>query len=212
MARDQILLIELVEAAVGPELADHAGHLHKGHCEYQRHNAVRIGLEGNVGALAAVHLAAYYALGILHRDAANRTVYRHHARHHDQNEHDQHGQYPPLIGPQHHVGYHGHYYLRYGGYYGSKDYEGNTVANALIGYPFAQPYQEGGACRADDADGSIGKEAGVGNDLRLILQAGYNTDALHQSETDTGVAGNALELFTAIFLLGHLLQRWDSNG
>jgi len=58
----------------------------------------------------------------------------------------------------------------------------------------------------------IGKEAGVGNDLRLILQTGYDTDALHQSETDTGVAGNALELFTAIFLLGHLLQRWDSNG
>ena len=24
----------------------------------------------------------------------------------------------------------------------SKDYEGNTVADALIGYPFAQPYQE----------------------------------------------------------------------
>ena len=83
--------------AVGPELSDHCRNLKDGHCEDQGHNAVGVGLEGDKGALAAVHLAAYHALGVLHGDAAFAAVYEGDAGHYGQYEHDQYRQYPPVI-------------------------------------------------------------------------------------------------------------------
>ena len=60
-----------------PEHRNGLGQRQDGRRENDRHNAGRVDLDRQVGGLAAVHLAADHALGVLHWNAALRVGHEH---------------------------------------------------------------------------------------------------------------------------------------
>src|SRR5699024_11154312 len=63
------------------EPEDQTGQAAQRRGEDDRHNTGHVDLDGNVAGLAAVHLTAHNALGVLHRDAALRVGQNHHEDH-----------------------------------------------------------------------------------------------------------------------------------
>ena len=88
-----VLLPPGVDPGAREELQDHGGHLHEGHGEDQRQNAVGVGLHGQVGVLTAVELAAHDPLGVHDGDLPLRLLDEHHEG--DQGDDDDEGHEEP---------------------------------------------------------------------------------------------------------------------
>lgn len=222
--------------AVGPELSDHCRNLKDGHCEDQGHNAVSIGLEGYMCSIAAVGLPADNALCILDGDPAFCLVNGGNADNEDENDCDNGKDVPPVILKRNAAAVSNGLDsectvdevdndLRNGGYDGSEDQDGNTVADALLGDPLAHPHQECGTCGAAETNGDVGHnavheyaESAGAEDGNLFKQVAHavetdnDTYGLDKCETNADIAGDPFDLHPTVVFLAELLKSGERNG
>ena len=170
--------------------------------------------------LTAVHLASDDALCILHRDLADRLVDVDDKR--DERKDDRDGQHEDDPGHDaagsscdridallEEVGHAGHD--------GSEDQHRNAVADSLLRDALAEPHQERGTCRCadrDDRQPQSEQAAFIGNDVHTACGAVGDDDAdrLHDREADARIAGDALDLLTAVLFLAHPLESGNRDG
>ena len=88
-----------------------------------------------------------------------------------------------------------------------EDQQGDTVADTLLGDLFADPHRQGRTAGHADAHQQVVQEASLG-----VAQAANQADGLHRGQADSDVAGDAGDLFTAVFFLLHALQCRDSDA
>ena len=163
-----------------------------------------------MGGLAAVHLAADHALGVLHRHAALAKVDEGDA--HDQHqEDDDHAQEVAQreLGSVHKqrvdVAADGAGEV---GDDAGEDQEADAVADAVFGDALADPHGQRRAGGKAEADGDQAQRA-----LRGSAKTRGERHGLEKAEADGDIAGDLRDLLAAFLaLLVHLLQFGDGNG
>ena len=194
---------------------DRGGQRGDGLREDDGQNTGHVDLDGQVGVLAAVDLAAHDALGVLYGDAALGVVDEHDQD--DQSEHAQEDEQilPPVVeGVGDHVGDDG---ADAGGNAGDdvgKQDHGDAVADAEFRDLLAQPHDEGGAGgeRQND-DEHVGENLIVGQHVG-VAEHGIVGCAHDEADAHGGVAGDLVDLLAAFLaaLLAQALQGGDGDG
>ena len=163
-----------------------------------------------MGGLSAHDAAAYYALGVLHRDAAFGSLYKdnegdyhhHHHQHHDESEDT------PLFGDKY-VDVEIADRTRYTDHNAGEDDQRHAVADTAFGNLFTQPHNES-STGGERQDGQQ-NEANTRIDDDLILhafEANRNTERLRDTQTDGQVAGPLRDLSTPqLAFLRQFLER-----
>src|SRR5699024_884742 len=207
---------------VGEEL-DKLGNGQDGACENDRHYAAHGHLNGQEGALAAIHLAAHNLLGVLHGDAALGLVHKDDdPNDHQEQHHEQRGQNQILAGgggalhTQLHVLPHGAEGDRQPGDDTGKQDDGNAVAHTLVVNLLAHPHDKGGAGgksqHDDEGNEHTGKAVGVFHNA-LAAQVEVVGHALDEAQDNGDIPGDGGNLLAAFFpFLGHPLQQRDGDG
>ena len=184
--------------------------------EDDRQDAAHVHLHRQVRALAAVHLAADDALGVLHRQTALGIVDEHDHDDQQQSADVHQHQHPPgevAVGDVVDLADDG---VRETGDDAHEQDDRDTVADAELGDLLTKPHDEGGTGRKgqDDDDGSPDVAGKVGVHEAVVAHHHIVSKALQQADGDRAVAGDAGDLllaFLAAFLL-QTLQRGDRNA
>ena len=192
--------------------ADGSGQGADGLCEDDGHNTGHADLDGQIGVLTAVDLAAYHTLGVLDGDPTLGVV-------HEDDEQDQSGhadQHDDDLPPDHggqgadHAG-------NAGDDIGEQDH-GDAVADTELGDLLTQPHHEGRACGEGQNDDHGGHKALLSDDGEagsgVVEEHLVVRPANQQTQTNGGVPGNPGNLLLAFLtlLLCHPLQSGNGNG
>ena len=180
--------------------------------EDDRQDAAHVHLHRQVRALAAVHLAADHALGILHRQTALGVVDEHDEHDEQQGAEVHQHQDPPgevAIGDVVDLADDG---VREAGDDAHEQDDRDTVADAELGDLLTKPHDEGGAGRKgqDNDDGCPDIAGKVRVDEAVVAHHHIIRKALQQADGDRAVAGDAGDLLLA-FLAAFLLQTLQSG-
>ncbi len=164
--------------------------------EDRRNHARHVQLERQVRGLAGVHAAADLALGVVHRDAALRTLDEHAERgdgehHHDERDGNQAGH---LAGVDLADGLADG--ARNAGHDTAQDDHGNAVAHAALGDLLTQPHEEHGA-RGHRDRGDEQELPARSEHHALRLQTVGGDERLEQRETQRAVTRDLGELAPA---------------
>ena len=178
-----------------------------------RHNASCVDLDRQVGGLAAVHLAAHNALGVLDRDAALRIGHEH-DEHNDRQADDNHQQGGKDAGrAAAEQADHGLDQRRAAGNDTCEQDDRDTVADAVLGDVLAQPHDQRGACGEGQDDRSRCQRA-VARQEALCAQQRVVREALEQAQDNRQIAGPGCDLLAAFLaaVLDHALKSGDGHG
>ena len=211
------------------EHADGGGDHGDGLREDDGQHAAEVDLDGDEGGLAAVHLPAHHALGVLDGDLALCVVHEDHEHHQQQHAHDDehtdggvHGGQVGLglLGPAGGIGevvpHTGEQGPDQGGAPGhdtGKEDDGDAVAHTVLGDLLTQPHQEDGAGGEGQHNDDARPDAGVFQEL-VALDEGVVAKALQQADGQSGIPGDGLDLLLALLaaILGQPLQSRDGDG
>ena len=183
------------------------------------HNTRHIDLNGQVGVLTAINLAANNALGVLDGNPALGIIDKHDQQHQSDhhNRHDQ-GNVPVQPDAAFDAGdeaQQGHNAVRQAGDDTGKQDHGDAVADAHLGDPLTQPHDEGSACgEGQDDDGACPPLGVVQDAVAGVGQHDVVSPAHEQAQAHGGQAGDLVQLlltFLAAFL-SQALQRRQGNG
>ena len=169
-------------------------------CEDDRDDARRIHLEGNVGGLAAHHLATLHALGIVHRDAALRTLHEddrgNAGKHHKQGDHRNRDAHSG-IGREVHRREDGARHARHDAH---EDDERHAVADAALRDKLAHPHDERSARHEREHDEDVGEDLrhlrGEHHAVLRRLEQQQVADGIDQTQTQRQVTRDLRDLAT----------------
>ena len=187
--------------------------------EDDRHNAGHVDLDGDVAGLAAVHLAAYHALGVLDRDPAlgvgqdDHEHDRHQRQHHQQRQEGVELRFA-VLRAAHDVG---DRRVNGGpaGHDAGKDQQRKAVANALGVDLVAQPGAElRTGCEGQNDDHGAedaGKAVGIGQRVH-VADDEVVADRKHQADARAHIIGDAAHLALAFLpFFGEVFQVRDRH-
>ena len=167
-----------------------------------------------MGALAAVHLTADHALGVLHGNPAHTAVHKHNAYNNQQHAHDHERDEPRRDGLGDHRLDAGEDLAGEAGDDTDKDQQRHAVADAVFRDALADPHGKGSTGRQHHKDQSVIKEVGV---CALCHRAGAQAqddtqrhDAAQSNGHHTGDLRDLLAAFLAFLL--ETLQRGNGDG
>ena len=205
-----VVIPPLVDRRVREEREDRGRELHDGGGEDQGQHAAGVDLQRDVGGLAAVHLAADHALGVLHRHAALAKVDEGNA--HDQNQEDDDDAEEAAQRELGNIDKQRVDVAADGagkvGDDAGEDQEADAVADAVFGDALADPHGQRRAGGKAEADGDQAQRA-----LRGSAKTRGERHGLEKAEADGDIAGDLRDLLAALFaLLVQLLQLGDGDG
>src|SRR5262249_6204211 len=194
----QISKVAAVAQAVAESLWQSKNRRKGGH----RHHAARVNAQRKVRGLTAHDLAAYHALGVLHRDSTFAALdihdESHHGNHESQQKSHQHGGYSAprpvfcLVNKIDNA-------ARQPNHDSGEDQQRHPVADTAFRDLFAQPHDE----RAAGGQGQHGHHnephTGVDDEIPTALQLPGNAARLHGAQNHRQIAGPLGNLLAAEF-------------
>ena len=200
--------------ALGVELHRHRREVEQRRGEDDRDDAGLVDLERDVGRVAAEHLAADHAAGVLHRDAALRLLDEDDAGDEDQADHHHDAEDDPALG-----GLDAPQGRREGRDDLGEDEDRHAVADAAVGDELTEPHDDRGARgHGDDHDQERRGAVVVQQVARAALEQGavarerHDAGRLQDREAERQVAGVLGDLRLAgLALLLQRLEPWDHH-
>ena len=205
--------VDLQEAADGARDGNHC------RSEDDGHDAAHIQLQGQIAVLPAHLLAAHHALGVLDVDAALCVGHDDDEHNGHQSQNDQQRQEEVVLGLAGRCL--GQQTRDRGvqrgpvGHDGSKDQQGNTVADALVIDLLAAPGDQLSTCHEGRDDDHSGKDAGCAVSVFQSIHVADHevvANAHDQSDHSAGVPVDLLQLLLAVSFLRQIFQRGDGHG